>query len=162
MALACDARGVIVPCPVCGQRNRLAFTRLGTSSRCGKCQTAIPAPALPIEISTADEFDGLVRVSPLPILVDFWAAWCGPCRFVAPEVEKIAATNAGRLIVAKVDTDRLADVSSRFGIRSIPTLIVFSGGRERTRLVGAQPAAEIERRVWSGLAGHDRPLHQSS
>lgn len=152
MALAGDARGLITSCPQCGQRNRLAYGQLDRAAQCGKCQNPLAPPGAPVEISTAQQFDALVGQAPLPLVVDFWATWCGPCRFVAPELEKVATANAGRLLVAKVDTDRLNDVAGRFGIRSIPTLIVFSGGMERTRIVGAQSAPAIERSVWDAVA----------
>jgi thioredoxin 2 len=152
MTLVADAAGVIVACEACGQKNRLPFARLGEATRCGKCRGALGPPSAPIDLRTTEHFDRLVQESPLPVLVDFWAAWCGPCRFVAPEVEKVAAAAAGRLVVAKLDTDRLADVSERFAVRSIPTLMVFSAGREVTRIVGAQPAESIQRAVWSALS----------
>jgi thioredoxin 2 len=97
----------------------------------------------PIAVASAKDFDELVRDAPAPVLVDFWAAWCGPCRTVAPELEKIAKGHAGRLIVAKVDTEALPDVAGRFAIRSIPTMILFRGGKESARLSGAMPASEI-------------------
>jgi thioredoxin 2 len=98
-------------------------------------------------VAQAAEFDELVRDSPLPVLVDFWATWCGPCRAVAPELVKLASARAGRLVIAKVDTDVLADVAGRFGIRSIPTLILFRQGAEVKRLTGAMPAEAIEAQI---------------
>ena len=139
-----DDRGVVVVCPTCGQKNRLAYERLDESVRCGKCKTTLSAPAAPIEMTTTADFDRLVQRASLPIVVDYWAPWCGPCRMVAPELEKVAARQAGRLIVVKVNTDQLADLGERFGIRSIPTLAVFARGREAARTSGARPAEQIE------------------
>ena len=93
--------------------------------------------------STAD-FDRLVASASIPIVVDFWAPWCGPCRMVAPELAKVAARAAGRFLVVKVNTDVLNDLGQRLKIRSIPTMAVFSGGREAARTAGARPASDIE------------------
>ena len=142
-----DDTGLIVTCPSCGQKNRVAFERLAENIRCGQCKNQITAPATPLEISSTADFDLLVEKSSIPVVVDYWAPWCGPCRMVAPELEKVAARNAGRFIVAKVNTDALSDLGQRYGIRSIPTLAVFSGGREVTRASGARPAQDIERFV---------------
>jgi thioredoxin 2 len=139
-----DDRGIILPCPGCGQRNRLLFERLGSPVRCGNCKNELSAPPTPMEIRTSEDFDHLIKASSVPVVVDYWAPWCGPCRMVAPELEKVAARAAGRFVVAKVNTDALSDIGQRFGIRSIPTLAVFEGGREVTRTTGARPAAEIE------------------
>jgi len=139
-----DDRGIIVPCPNCGQRNRLRFDRLADTVRCGTCKHELGAPATPLEMRTAQDFDRLIAQSSVPVVVDYWAPWCGPCRMVAPELEKVAARAAGRFVIAKVNTEALQDVGQRFAIRSIPTLAVFSHGREVTRTTGARPAAEIE------------------
>jgi thioredoxin 2 len=139
-----DDRGVVVVCSVCAQKNRLVYERLGETVRCGKCKTAIGAPNQPIEVTSTADFDRLVAQSSLPVVVDYWAPWCGPCRMVAPEVQKVAARRAGQAIVVKVNTDQLADLGQRYSIRSIPTLAVFAGGREMTRSSGARPAEEIE------------------
>ncbi len=149
-----DEKGLIVACGSCGQQNRLAFERLGQEVRCGRCKQPIAQPARPLEIATTADFDRLVGRSALPVVVDYWAPWCGPCRMVAPELEKVAARQAGRLIVVKVNTDVLADVGQRFGIRSIPTLAVFSGGREVARTTGARPAADIEAFVTDAARQH--------
>jgi thioredoxin len=94
-------------------------------------------------VTSVEDFDELVRDARSPILVDFWASWCGPCRAVAPELEKLAALKAGSTIVAKVNTDAQPDLSARFGIRSIPTLVLFRGGREAKRISGAMSAGAM-------------------
>jgi len=132
-------------CPSCGKSNRVPSTKLDKTARCGECKAALPPDSKPVTVDGAASFDELIAGSPLPVLVDFWADWCGPCRIVAPELEQLARTRAGRLVVAKVDTDGVPDVAARFDIRSIPTLILFRNGREEKRQAGAMRAAEIER-----------------
>ena len=138
-----DGRGLIRACLHCRQRNRLIYERLGSIFRCTKCQTEIPPPTEPVEVSDMSKFDSLIARSALPVLVDFWAPWCGPCKMMAPELAKVAADGAGRWLIAKVNTDELTDVGARFGIRAIPTLILFKGGREAARQSGALPAPSI-------------------
>src|SRR4029078_13359063 len=133
-------RGVVTLCPACGKHNRLAYERLGDPVRCGHCKQPLTAPGGAIGGRTTADFDQLVAKASLPVVVDYWAPWCGPCRMVAPEVQKVAARQAGRALVVKVNTDQLAALGKRFNIRSIPTLAVFAGGREITRLSGARPA----------------------
>ena len=139
-----DDRGRIQTCGSCGQKNRLVFERLGDTVRCGRCKHELTAPASPLEMASSGDFDRLVGRASIPVVVDYWAPWCGPCRMVAPELVKVAARNAGRFLVVKVNTDILSDLGERFGIRSIPTLAVFAGGREVGRTAGARPANEIE------------------
>ena len=141
---ALDDRGIVIECPTCGQKNRLAYDRLGAAVQCGKCKTALSAPSSPIDVHSSGDFDRLVALSSLPVVVDYWAPWCGPCRSVAPEIQKVAARQAGRFLVAKVNTDELGELGERFGIRSIPTLAVFDAGREVARTAGARPADAIE------------------
>ena len=143
-SLLADDRGVITSCAACGQKNRLTYERLSDVVRCGRCKQPLVAPASPVEVKQSSDFDQLVARSSIPIVVDFWAPWCGPCRMVAPELEKVAARRAGQLIVAKVNTDTVADLGQRLRIQSIPTLAIFAGGREVARTAGARPAADIE------------------
>jgi thioredoxin 2 len=147
-----DSRGVVTSCPACGQKNRLAYDRLGHTSRCGQCKRDLPPPSSPIEVQRSEDFDRLVGASRLPVVVDYWAPWCGPCRMVAPELEKVAARQAGSFVIVKVNTDALADLGERFAIRSIPTMAVFAGGREIARTAGARPANEIEAFITKAIA----------
>ena len=112
--------------------------------RCGSCKHELSAPSTPLEVTSTADFDRLVGSASIPVVVDYWAPWCGPCRMVAPELAKVASRNAGHMLVVKVNTDVLNDLGDRFGIRSIPTLAVFAGGREVARTSGARPAADIE------------------
>jgi thioredoxin len=96
-------------------------------------------------IHSAQELDELVADSPVPVLVDFWAPWCGPCLAVAPQLEVVANRKAGEVVVVKVDTEEAPELAERFGIRAIPTMIVFNGGREKKRMTGAMGADAIER-----------------
>jgi len=136
-----DARGIIVSCPSCHQRNRVAY---GHEGKCKKCGALLPSSGEPIEVPSTEAFDALVRSSKVPVVVDFWAPWCGPCKMVAPEVARVAASNPGRYVVVKVNTDALPELGDRFTIRSIPTMAVFADGREVGRTAGARPAADIE------------------
>jgi thioredoxin 2 len=137
-----DDRGIIIACPSCAKQNRVPFG--SRHAKCGGCKKPLPPPAEPIEVPTAAAFDALIASAPRPVIVDFWAPWCGPCRMVAPEIERVAAQNSGRYIIAKVNTEQLPELGDRFGIRSIPTMAVFGNGRELARTAGARPAADIE------------------
>jgi thioredoxin 2 len=137
---------LIVACASCGSQNRFPASRLGQHAKCGSCKEPL-SPTLPHAVASADEFSELVSQSPLPVLVDFWAPWCGPCRMVGPELEKLAQRRNGSLFVAKLNTDDIPQVAGRFGIRGIPAFILFKGGREVGRASGAMPAAQIEAAV---------------
>jgi thioredoxin 2 len=139
-----DDRGIVISCPACSQKNRLLFERIGEPVRCGACKREMSAPSAPIDIASAADFDRVIARAAVPVVVDYWAPWCGPCRRVAPELARVAERQAGRALVVKVNTDVLTDLGQRFGIRSIPTLAVFAGGREVSRTTGARPAEEIE------------------
>jgi thioredoxin 2 len=142
--LRSDRQGVILRCPSCGKSNRLRYENLNRTIRCGNCQTTLPPPAEPVDAPDAAAFDTLVQQSPVPVVVDFWAPWCGPCRMMAPELETAARGMAGRALVVKVNTDAVPELGERFRIMSIPTLAVFRQGREISRVSGVRPAAEIE------------------
>jgi thioredoxin 2 len=142
--LELDDRGMVTTCGSCGQKNRVAYSRIGATAKCGRCKTELIATAAPLEVDTTADFDRLIAQAAIPVVVDYWAPWCGPCHMVAPELVKVAAGSHGKFLVVKVNTDALSDLGERFRIRSIPTMAVFSGGREVTRTAGARPAAEIE------------------
>jgi thioredoxin 2 len=139
-----DREGVRLSCPSCQAINRLRFASLQRAAKCGKCHHELPFPSAPIDVANAELFDMATSMSSIPVVVDFWAAWCGPCRMVAPEIAKVASNLAGRALVLKVDTDALQELSGRFNIRSIPTIGIFQNGRELNRVAGVRPAAAIE------------------
>jgi thioredoxin 2 len=138
---------MIVACASCSRPNRVPAARLRDRAHCAACKAPLLPLSRAVPVTSEQDFDDLVGHSPEPVLVDFWATWCGPCRAVAPELEKIADQRAGNLIVAKVDTDALPEVAGRFGIRSIPTIVLFRAGKEAQRLSGAMSASEISSRL---------------
>src|SRR5215203_1743944 len=111
-----DDRGIVVACGSCGQKNRVHYDRLGETVRCGRCKTELSATAAPLEVSTTDDFDRLIGQASIPVVVDYWAPWCGPCRMVAPELAKVAARSHGRFLIVKVNTDALPDLGERYAI----------------------------------------------
>jgi thioredoxin 2 len=139
-----DSRGLVVACGACGQKNRIAYEGLANQVRCAKCKQDVTPPGEPIEITNAEDFDRLIARASVPVVVDYWAPWCGPCRMVAPELKKVAERQKGRVLVVKVNTEELSDIAQRFRIQSIPTLAVFGGGQELARTAGARPANDIE------------------
>ena len=144
-----DDRGLVAPCPACGQATRRPYAMVGRPLRCRRCQAQLPPPGEAIEVPSGTVFDTLRTELPVPIVADFWAPWCGPCRAMAPELERAAAELAGEALVVKVNTETHPDLGARYGVRSIPTLLVFRHGDPVHRAVGAQTARTI---VASGRA----------
>jgi thioredoxin 2 len=138
-----DGEKLNVVCPACNQTNAIPLAKLLDGPVCGSCKTKLPAPDLPLEV-TDTTFDDLVNGSPLPVLVDFWAPWCGPCRMMGPTLERFAKNKAGAVVVAKLNTDESPAIQGRFGVRGIPTLIVFKNGEETARQVGAVSEQVLE------------------
>ena len=134
-----------IVCPACNAVNRIPSARLDDKPVCGKCRQAL-FQARPVEL-TAANFDRQIGRSDIPVLIDFWAPWCGPCKVMAPQFEQAARTLEPRFRLARVDTETQQALGARFDIRSIPTLVLFRGGREIARQAGAMGAADIQRWV---------------
>jgi len=133
-------------CKACGRENRVPARHLADRGKCGACKAELPPLAEPIDADTKT-FDEVLGTARVPVFVDFWAAWCGPCRMVAPEVKKLAAELAGKAVVLKVDTDAQPEVAGRFEIRSIPHFIVFKEGKPIVRESGARNQSALAKLV---------------
>jgi thioredoxin 2 len=137
----------LITCPNCGKKNRAPAAAAGVP-HCGNCGASLPW----LTESGETDFSVVVEQSSLPVLVDFWAPWCGPCRTVSPALETIANEQPGKLKLVKVNTDSAPNLSQRFGIRGIPTLVLLNHGKEIARSVGAQPAAVLRNWVETELS----------
>ena len=142
----------IVECPHCGRRNRVPPAAPGIP-RCGNCHRPLPW----IVDAGDDTFAEVVEQATIPVVVDLWATWCGPCRMVSPALERVARELAGTIKLVKVDVDAARKVSERFAVQAVPTLLIVKGGQVIARQVGAAPAAALRRWIESALAnGRDQ------
>lgn len=147
MTAVTDTRHLVVPCPFCGTVNRVDAGRVADRPRCGSVECRRPLLLdRPVHLHDAD-FRAVIDGTGVPVLVDFHADWCGPCKMMAPVLDELAAEWAGRVLVAKVDTDREQATAMAHQIRSIPTLMVFSGGRVVAQQMGAVPKATVQQLV---------------
>ncbi len=135
------------PCPSCGKQNRVPAAHLADAGRCGACKSALPPLDVPLDVDDADFAE--LAAAKVPVLVDFWAEWCGPCRMAAPHVKQAAKDRAGKAVVVKVDTEKHPQLAARYGVRGIPNFVVLRAGavvQQQAGLVDAKAlAAMIDR-----------------
>lgn len=138
---------ILRTCRACGRANRIPLSHLADKGRCGACRGELPPLDEPLQVDEPT-FDAIVASASVPILVDFWAAWCGPCRAAAPHVERVAQRTAGRALVLKVDTDQHPQLGARFGVQGIPNFVVISRGEVVRQQAGLVDARVLE--SWLG------------
>ena len=139
------AASTLLRCPQCRARNRVSAARLAENPTCSRCHTPL-VPSAPVTV-TDDEWPTEVLASPMPVLVDFWAPWCGPCRAMAPVLDQLAAEARGRVKIAKLNVDENPRMAAAFQVQAIPTLILFDGGQKRDEMRGALPKAALRARL---------------
>jgi thioredoxin 2 len=144
-----STEGIVRPCPSCGAKNRTPMRHLADTGKCGKCQAALPPIGEPLDVDPV-QFDQIINSVPVPVLVDFWAEWCGPCRMAAPHVKKLAAEMAGKAVILKVDTDAHQELAGRYEVRGIPNFVVLKNGQVVSQQAGMAPPAEMKR--WLEMA----------
>jgi thioredoxin 2 len=135
---------IITSCASCSSKNRVPARHLADVGRCGACKQALRPVSEPLEVD-ASAFDEIVAGARVPVLVDFWASWCGPCKMAAPEVQQLAREMEGRALVLKVDTEAHPALAARFGVQSIPNFVVLRGGKAVFQRAGLAPRAEMRR-----------------
>lgn len=146
------AFSIVRNCPACGKGNRIPARHISDTGRCGSCKAPLPPLDEPLDVDE-DGFSQIVAEASVPIMTDFWAAWCGPCRMAAPEVTLLAREMAGRALVLKVNTEASPQVAVRFGVQSIPNFVVLRGGRVIFQQAGLVPRAEMRRWLEAAEAG---------
>jgi thioredoxin 2 len=142
-SLSSDERGIIQSCPACGTANRIAYAKVSQQGRCGTCKADLSLIAAPVEMTSPAAFAALIAQSPLPVVIDFWAAWCGPCQMMAPEFAKAAELAAGEAIFIKVNTDEQQQIAAQFRIQGIPAFALMKNGKVTAQTSGFQPAARL-------------------